>query len=78
MRGLNVVLPDGNGRVGRILIFKECIRYNIMPLIIGSDRKAQYYHFLNTAQQQGNYEKLYEIFEEEQERYKEKVLEFLL
>lgn len=68
---------DGNGRVGRILIFKECLRHNIMPLIIDSDRKAQYYHFLNAAQQQGNYEKLYEIFGEEQERYKEKVLEFL-
>ncbi|MGN1334860.1 MAG: Fic family protein [Anaerovoracaceae bacterium] len=23
---------DGNGRVGRLIMFKECLKYNIVPL----------------------------------------------
>lgn len=33
---------DGNGRVGRIIMFKECLKNNIMPFIILDDDK-QYY-----------------------------------
>lgn len=68
---------DGNGRVGRMLIFKECLRKNIMPLIIESDRKAEYYHFINEAQHEGRYEKLCKFAEEEQEEYQKQVKEFL-
>lgn len=33
---------DGNGRVGRIIMFKECLRNNIMPFIILDDNKDYY------------------------------------
>lgn len=33
---------DGNGRVGRIIMFKECLKHNIMPFIILDDDKAFY------------------------------------
>ena len=33
---------DGNGRVGRIIMFKECLKNNIMPFII-LDRHKEYY-----------------------------------
>ena len=33
---------DGNGRVGRIVMFKECLKNNIMPFIILDDDKAYY------------------------------------
>ena len=33
---------DGNGRVGRIIMFKECLRNNIMPFIILDSDKAYY------------------------------------
>ena len=33
---------DGNGRVGRIIMFKECLRNNIMPFIILDDDKSYY------------------------------------
>lgn len=33
---------DGNGRVGRIIMFKECLRNNIMPFIILDDDKTYY------------------------------------
>lgn len=29
-----MVLPDGNGRVGRLLAFKELLKHNLMPSII--------------------------------------------
>lgn len=68
---------DGNGRVGRMLIFKECLRQNIIPVIIESDRKAEYYHYLNQAQQKEDYGNLCKIFTESQDRYAEKVEGFL-
>lgn len=42
----NVVLHDGNGRVGRLLLFKECLKYNIVPFIIDDDLKLFYYRGL--------------------------------
>ncbi|MGI6359429.1 MAG: Fic family protein [Acholeplasmatales bacterium] len=37
---------DGNGRVGRLLMFKECLKYNIVPFIIDEDLKMFYYRGL--------------------------------
>ena len=34
---------DGNGRVGRLLMFKECLANNIVPFII-TDELKMYYH----------------------------------
>ena len=34
---------DGNGRVGRLIIFKECLANNIVPFIIDEDLKLFYY-----------------------------------
>ena len=46
LRGLNVVSPDGNGRVGRLIMFKECLRNGITPFIIEDDIKEFYYRGL--------------------------------
>ena len=35
-------LIDGNGRVGRIIMFKECLKNNIVPFIILDEEKAYY------------------------------------
>lgn len=37
---------DGNGRVGRLIIFKECLKNNIVPFIIEDDLKMFYYRGL--------------------------------
>lgn len=34
---------DGNGRVGRLLLFKECLRWGEVPFVIGEDLKLFYY-----------------------------------
>ena len=38
---------DGNGRVGRLIMFKECLRCGIVPFIIYDDRKLFYYRGLH-------------------------------
>ncbi len=37
---------DGNGRVGRLIMFGECLRHNIIPFIIDDENKLFYYRGL--------------------------------
>jgi Fic family protein len=37
---------DGNGRVGRLIMFKECLKYHIVPFIIEDNMKMFYYRGL--------------------------------
>ncbi|MCL2754358.1 MAG: Fic family protein [Oscillospiraceae bacterium] len=37
---------DGNGRVGRIIMFRECLRNDITPFIVGHEHKMFYYRGL--------------------------------
>ena len=34
---------DGNGRIGRLIMFKECLKHNIVPFIITEELKMYYY-----------------------------------
>ncbi|MBR4730042.1 MAG: Fic family protein, partial [Prevotella sp.] len=38
---------DGNGRVGRLIMFKECLANAIVPFIITDDLKLFYYRGLH-------------------------------
>lgn len=38
---------DGNGRIGRLLMFKECLRNHIVPFIINDELKFFYYRGLS-------------------------------
>ena len=38
---------DGNGRVGRLILFKECLRNNVVPFIIDEELKYFYYRGLS-------------------------------
>lgn len=37
---------DGNGRIGRLIMFKECLKHNIEPFIIEDEIKMFYYRGL--------------------------------
>ncbi|MDR2683640.1 MAG: Fic family protein [Dysgonamonadaceae bacterium] len=39
---------DGNGRVGRLILFRECLKNHITPLIIDERHKQFYYRGLQT------------------------------
>ena len=46
---------DGNGRVGRLLLFKECLKNNIVPFIIEDDIKMYYYRGLKNWRYEKGY-----------------------
>ncbi|MBQ2760123.1 MAG: Fic family protein [Clostridia bacterium] len=46
---------DGNGRIGRLIMFKECLKYNIVPFIIEDDIKMFYYRGLKEWSQEKGY-----------------------
>ena len=46
---------DGNGRVGRLILFKECLKHGIVPFIIEDDLKYFYYRGLAQWDQEKGY-----------------------
>lgn len=59
---------DGSGRVGRLILFKECLRNNIVPFIIEDDLKLFYYRGLKEWQNERGY--LRDTCLSEQDRFK--------
>ena len=58
---------DGNGRVGRLIIFKECLKNNIIPFIIDEEHKLFYYRGLKNYKEDKAY--LIETCLSAQDRY---------
>lgn len=46
---------DGNGRVGRLIMFKECLKHDIVPFIITEELKLYYYRGLKEWQYDKGY-----------------------
>ena len=46
---------DGNGRVGRLIALKECLRHNIIPFIIEDAKKSFYYRGLSEWKNERGY-----------------------
>lgn len=46
---------DGNGRLGRLILFKECLKNNIVPFIIDENLKMFYYRGLNEWKSEKGY-----------------------
>ncbi len=68
---------DGNGRTGRIIMFKECLKNNVFPFIIDNDLKAEYYKSLNCAQIDNNYDFFVDFCKKEQRSYFENIKSFI-
>lgn len=67
---------DGNGRTGRVLLFRECLRHDLVPFIIHDDNRILYVASLRDAQLKGDYTKLTKLFESEQQDYLSQCAEF--
>lgn len=59
---------DGNGRIGRLIMFKECLKYNIVPFIIEDNLKMFYYRGLKEWHNERDY--LVDTCLTAQDRYK--------
>ena len=64
---------DGNGRVGRLIMFKECLKNNIVPFIIEDELKMFYYRGLKAWDTEKGY--LTDTCLSAQDKFK-KVLEY--
>ena len=59
---------DGNGRVGRLIMFKECLKHNIVPFIIEDNLKLFYYRGLKEWHKEKGY--LTDTYLTAQDRFK--------
>lgn len=46
---------DGNGRIGRLIMFKECLKHNIVPFIITEELKMCYYRGIKNWNEERGY-----------------------
>ena len=63
---------DGNGRTGRLILFRECLRHGIVPVVIEDCNRQEYIDGLKEFREEGQCGKLTALFEKEQEVYLEK------
>ncbi|MGK0466807.1 Fic family protein [Clostridium sp.] len=66
------LFQDGNGRIGRFLLLKQCLENNIDLIAIDEKYNAEYRGALYESQLKVNYDKLIEIFKKCQEYIKSK------
>ncbi len=66
---------DGNGRVGRLIMFKECLNHNIIPFIIDESHKLYYYRGLKEYESEKGF--LTETCLSAQDKYREMMNYFI-
>lgn len=60
---------DGNGRIGRLILYKECLKEGITPFIVDDLNKASYYSALEAFQINDERQALLDYFHSEQKFY---------
>lgn len=60
---------DGNGRTGRIILFRECLYHGIAPFIIEDSNRPEYLDALKMYRQSQDVSALVTLFQKEQEYY---------
>lgn len=60
---------DGNGRTGRLIAYRECLKNHVMPLIIEDRNRKRYIEAFNDYYETDSVEAMAELFQEEQAVY---------
>ena len=68
---------DGNGRTGRMILFRECMENGIIPFIIQDYNKTTYYNALKAYQSNKDIDKLVSFFRSEQAEFYERMQYFM-
>lgn len=68
---------DGNGRTGRLIIFRECLKNGIVPVVIEDSNRNEYLEALKEYREERKLWRMIEIFKKEQEFYFEKCKYFM-
>ena len=68
---------DGNGRTGRLILFRECLRSDIVPVVIEDRNRNEYLEGLKEYREERVLKKLSDLFTKEQQFYFEKCKYFI-
>ena len=68
---------DGNGRTGRLILFRECLKKGIVPVVIEDANRNEYLEALKEYREEKSLKKLISLFEKEQKFYFEKCKYFM-
>lgn len=68
---------DGNGRTGRLILFRECLKNDILPVVIEDANRNEYLEALKKYREEKSLNKLIGLFEKEQQFYLEKCKYFM-
>lgn len=66
---------DGNGRIGRMIMFKECLKHNVTPFIVDEKHKLFYYRGLKEYNNEKNW--LIDTIKSSQDEFMKLVEQFL-
>lgn len=68
---------DGNGRTGRLILFRESIKNKIVPVVIEDVNRNEYLDALKQYREENRVDKIVSLFEKEQQFYLEKCKYFM-
>lgn len=68
---------DGNGRTGRLILFRECLKNGIIPVVIEDANRDEYLEALKEYREKEKLDKLVSLFVKEQQFYLEKCKYFM-
>ena len=68
---------DGNGRTGRLILFRECLKNGIVPVVIEDANRNEYLEALKEYREESSLNLLISLFEKEQQFYFEKCKYFM-
>ena len=68
---------DGNGRTGRLILFRECLKNGMIPVVIEDVNRNEYLNSLKEYREKKNLDKLIRLIEKEQKFYLEKCKYFM-
>lgn len=68
---------DGNGRTGRLILFRECLKNAIVPVVIEDTNRNEYLEGLKEYREVHSCNMLTRLFEKEQQFYLEKCKYFM-
>lgn len=68
---------DGNGRTGRLILFRECMKNAIVPVVIEDENRNEYLEALKEYKEERTLNLLYGLFRKEQKFYFEKCKYFM-
>lgn len=68
---------DGNGRTGRLLLFRECLKNGIIPVVVEDANRNEYLEALMEFREEKKLNGMISLFEKEQQFYYDKCKYFM-